>query len=153
MWKFCNNLATILQQSCNNLATILQIGHRTCEKLVTILQQSCNNHATILQVGHSTCEKSVTILKQSCNNLTTIFQDVLGRLPMATDPMIMSSTLIESQKSIIYTPTTTLLTLYSIFARLLTILQNIKQSFWTLISSQYPKFCLELTQGSEIQFT
>ena len=130
-------------KACNNLATILQVGHRTCEKFATILQQSCNNHATILQVGHSTCEKSVTILKQSCNNLTTIFQDVLGRLPMATDPMIMSSTLIESQKSIIYTPTTTLLTLYSIFARLLTILQNIKQSFWTLISSQYRKFSQE----------
>ena len=65
---------------------------------------------------------------------------MLGRLPMATDPMIMSSTLIESQKSIIYTPTTTLLTLYSIFARLLTILQNIKQSFWTLISLQYRFF-------------
>ena len=111
--------------------------------VLTILQQSCNNHATILQVGHSTCEKSVTILKQSCNNLTTIFQDVLGRLPMATDPMIMSSTLIESQKSIIYTPTTTLLTLYSIFARLLTILQNIKQSFWTLISSQYRFFSIK----------
>ena len=113
--------------------------------VLTILQQSCNNHATILQVGHSTCEKSVTILKQSCNNLTTIFQDVLGRLPMATDPMIMSSTLIESQKSIIYTPTTTLLTLYSIFARLLTILQNIKQSFWTLISSQYLFFIAQWT--------
>ena len=129
----------------------MHVRYRTCEKFATILQQSCNNHATILQVGHSTCEKSVTILKQSCNNLTTIFQDVLGRLPMATDPMIMSSTLIESQKSIIYTPTTTLLTLYSIFARLLTILQNIKQSFWTLISSQYLFIYSEFGKGA-VQF-
>ena len=48
---------------------------------------------------------------------------------MATDPTMMSSKLC--------TPTTALLTLGSRFARLLTILQNFKQSCWTSISLQY----------------